>query len=64
MTAEQATIFGLLVVVLALFIWGRWRYDIIALAALLVAVVTGRANQRKETPGRRKRTRTRYRLPA
>lgn len=41
MTAAQATIFGLLAGVLVLFIWGRWRYDIIALAALLVAVVTG-----------------------
>ena len=41
MTAAQATIFGLLAGVLVLFIWGRWRYDIIALAALLAAVVTG-----------------------
>ena len=41
MTAAQATIFGLLAGVLVLFIWGRWRYDIIALAALLVAVVSG-----------------------
>ena len=41
MSYQQATIFGLLAGVLVLFIWGRWRYDIIALAALLAAVVTG-----------------------
>ena len=41
MTAEQWSIFGILAVTLALFAWGRWRYDIVALIALLVAAVTG-----------------------
>jgi len=38
---HQAFMLALLVAVLALFIWGRWRYDIIAFAALLVAVLAG-----------------------
>jgi len=41
MTAEQWSIFGILAVTLALFAWGRWRYDIVALIALLVAAVRG-----------------------
>ncbi|MFW5954268.1 MAG: SLC13 family permease [Guyparkeria sp.] len=41
MTAEQWGIFGILAVTLALFAWGRWRYDIVALVALLAATVTG-----------------------
>ncbi|MFP4639420.1 MAG: SLC13 family permease [Guyparkeria sp.] len=41
MTAEQWGIFGILAVTLALFAWGRWRYDIVALVALLAAAVTG-----------------------
>jgi len=39
MTVEQMLIFALLIIVLGLFIWGKWRYDIVALAALLVAVM-------------------------
>ena len=34
-------LFGILVVTLALFIWGRWRYDVVALLALIVSVLTG-----------------------
>ncbi len=41
MTTDQATIFAILAVVMALLIWGRWRYDVVAFAALLVAVVAG-----------------------
>ena len=41
MTSPQLFIFSILFLLLVLFIWGRWRYDIIALAALLVATVTG-----------------------
>ena len=41
MTAEQWMIFGLLAVTLALFVWNRWRYDIVAIGALLAAAFLG-----------------------
>lgn len=41
MTTEQMTVFGLLGVVFALLIWGRWRYDLVAFAALTAAVIVG-----------------------
>ena len=37
----MATIFGLLVVTLALFLHGRWRYDVVALFELVAAGVLG-----------------------
>jgi len=40
-TLEQSTIIVLLLTVLVLLAWGRWRYDVVALAALLAAVVLG-----------------------
>ncbi len=41
MTGEQLTITLVLAGTLALFLWGRWRHDMVALAALLVTVATG-----------------------
>jgi di/tricarboxylate transporter len=41
MTWEQAYVFAVLAGALGLFIWGRWRYDIVALAALLAVVAAG-----------------------
>ncbi len=41
MSPDQATIFAILVAVFVLFVWGRWRYDIVAFLALLAAVVAG-----------------------
>jgi di/tricarboxylate transporter len=41
MTFHQAIVFGVLLLVLALFIHGRWRYDVVALLALLAVAVTG-----------------------
>ena len=41
MTYQQATVFAILAGVLVLFIWGRWRYDIVAFMALLAAVLAG-----------------------
>ncbi len=41
MTAEQITLFGLLFFVFVFLIWGRWRYDLVAFVALLVALLTG-----------------------
>jgi di/tricarboxylate transporter len=40
-TIDQLFMLGLLVVVFALFVWGRWRYDMVAIAALLAATVGG-----------------------
>jgi di/tricarboxylate transporter len=41
MTHQQALAFGLIAVTIAAFIWGRFRYDLIALVALLAGVVLG-----------------------
>ena len=41
MSTDQATIFAILVALFVLFVWGRWRYDIVAFLALLTAVVAG-----------------------
>jgi di/tricarboxylate transporter len=39
--SDQNILFILLFFVFVFFIWGRWRYDLVAFSALLVAVVTG-----------------------
>jgi len=41
MTGEQIFLFSLFGAVFAFFVWGRLRYDLVAFAALLIAVVTG-----------------------
>ena len=41
MTVQQVLVLSLLLVVFVLFLWGRWRYDVVAFAALLVSVVLG-----------------------
>ena len=41
MTTDQALLFGLIGAVLGLLVWGRWRYDLVAFAALIVAVIAG-----------------------
>ncbi|MCP4288140.1 MAG: SLC13 family permease [Gammaproteobacteria bacterium] len=41
MTTDQITLFGLLVFVFIFLIWGRWRYDLVAFVALIIALVTG-----------------------
>lgn len=38
---EQTLVFGVLALALVFFIWGRWRYDIVALVSLLVLVAAG-----------------------
>jgi di/tricarboxylate transporter len=40
-TTDQAILFGLLFCVFVLLIWGRWRYDLVAFVALLVALLSG-----------------------
>ena len=41
MTGSQIILFALLLVVFAMLIWGRWRYDLIAFSALVVALILG-----------------------
>jgi di/tricarboxylate transporter len=41
MTVRQGIIFATLFITLVLFITGRWRYDIVALIALLIVTLTG-----------------------
>ena len=38
---EQTLVFITLAFVLILFVWGKWRYDIVALLALLFLVISG-----------------------
>jgi di/tricarboxylate transporter len=41
MSTSQGLAFGLIACTLALFVWGRFRYDLVALAALMAGVLTG-----------------------
>ena len=41
MTTEQISIFAILGLSLVFFMWGRWRYDVVAFTALIVAVLAG-----------------------
>jgi len=38
---DQILIFGILLATLALFVWNKWRYDLVAMGALLSASVVG-----------------------
>ncbi|HSP00013.1 MAG TPA: SLC13 family permease, partial [Thioalkalivibrio sp.] len=41
MSADQLILMGVLVATLVLFLWGRWRHDVVAMAALLTSVALG-----------------------
>jgi len=41
MTYDQFILFALLLLVFVFLIWGRWRYDLVAFAALCIALLTG-----------------------
>ena len=41
MVNDQILVLGLLALVFTLFIWGRWRYDIVAVGALMLATISG-----------------------
>ncbi len=41
MTADQLVVFAILASALVLFVWGRWRFDVVAFSALVVAVLAG-----------------------
>ena len=51
MTLDQILIVGLIVVTLGLFVWDRWRYDVVAFATLLAAVVLGLVPAREAFAG-------------
>lgn len=41
MAGNQIAVLAILTASLVLFIWGRWRYDLVAIAALLIVFFTG-----------------------
>jgi di/tricarboxylate transporter len=41
MTSDQILILSVLVAIMAMFLWGRWRHDVVAMGALLVCVLAG-----------------------
>jgi len=41
MTLAQGLAFSIIGLMMALFAWGRWRYDLVAAIALLTAVIAG-----------------------
>lgn len=41
MSIDQIILFALLLFVFVFLIWGRWRYDLVAFLALLLALITG-----------------------
>lgn len=41
MTQDQFAIVAILVLSMVMFVWGRWRHDMVAGAALLLCIVTG-----------------------
>ena len=41
MNTEQLTIVAILIGVFIFFLWGRWRYDVVAFSALMVSVISG-----------------------
>ncbi len=51
MTTQQLLVFGVLALTLAFFIWNRWRYDIVAMLALLAVVLLGLVPPREAFAG-------------
>ncbi|PID63733.1 MAG: SLC13 family permease [Gammaproteobacteria bacterium] len=45
MTSEQYLITGILLTTLVLFVWNKWRYDIVAMSALVAATLCGLVDQ-------------------
>lgn len=41
MTFDQIGLFVLLIFVFAFLVWGRWRYDVVAFAALMIGLLAG-----------------------
>jgi hypothetical protein len=53
MTTLQILAFGILGGTMVLLIWGRLRYDLVAIVALLALIVAGTATARWHGVGRR-----------
>ena len=51
MTHQQALAFGLVLVTIGFFVWGRFRYDVISVVALLVSVLIGLTPAKKAFDG-------------
>ena len=51
MTTPQLLLLALLVSALVLFVWGRWRHDVVALGTLLAAVLLGLVPAREAFSG-------------
>ncbi|MBE0577552.1 MAG: SLC13 family permease [Desulfuromonadales bacterium] len=51
MTNDQILIVAVLTITMAMFLWGRWRHDLIALGALLACVATGLVPDNKAFEG-------------
>ena len=51
MTIEQASVVAILVAVFALLAWGRFRHDVVAFSALMVAVLAGLVPAREAFAG-------------
>lgn len=51
MTYQQALAFGLVLVTIGFFIWGRFRYDVISVVALLASVLIGLTPAKKAFDG-------------
>lgn len=41
MSISQMSIFAILVATIGLFLWGRFRHDVVALLALMACVIAG-----------------------
>ena len=41
MSGDQIILFGILALLFGFLIWGRWRYDLVAFGALVVALIAG-----------------------
>lgn len=51
MNGQQLIIIGVLLFTVALFLWGRWRHDLVAMAALLASVMAGAVPVREAFSG-------------
>ena len=41
MTFHQGLAFGIITIMMILFVWGRWRYDLVAALTLVASVTAG-----------------------
>ena len=51
MTLDQTLVILLLIATIGMFLWGRWRFDVVALAALLTSVLVGLVPAREAFTG-------------